>query len=320
MKIIISESQLRRVIIEQGDETSDQTCSKSTSSSPGAFDKWNSLDDNIKRSKAESIKSDIRNVISRCVTEYNAWFSNPGTVAKFKTEKEKSVVRQIPSFLSTIKNINLSIGGPGGRNTVIAWVSNANMTTINYNLPMIHNTEKYIGSSMYEITKHEMGHLIDYFLTKNGVSTYIQTLEIGSQQEYQDNYLINDKDQYARLSYLRQLVGAGPADSPQLLLTKFMARVEDGTVTSSKFNMSGIKSKTPKKTKNDLNTAKSIDSKIGMTIMVKGKPSINLSQLFSTFALAAGNDIWVSFDLIAQLNVTSKDVEKLYYYLKLSPK
>jgi hypothetical protein len=320
MKIIILESQLKRILIEQGEETSDQTCSKSKSSAPGAFDKWKSLDDVTKRSRAESIKSDIRNVISRCVTEYTTWFSNPGTVAKFKTEKEKGVVRQIPSFLSTIKNINLSIGGPGGRNTVIAWVSNANMTTINYNLPMIHNTEKYIGSSMYEITKHEMGHLIDYFLTKNGVSTYIQTLEIGSQQEYQDNYLINDKDQYARLSYLRQLVGAGPADSGQVLLTKFMGRVEDGTITSSKFNMSGIKSKTPKKTKNDLNTAKSIDSKIGMTIMVGGKPSINLSQLFSTFALANGNDIWVSFDLVAQLNFTSKDAERTYYYLKLSPK
>jgi hypothetical protein len=230
------------------------------------------------------------------------------------------VVKQIPSFLSTIKNINLSIGGPGGRNTVIAWVSNANMTTINYNLPMIHNTEKYIGSSMYEITKHEMGHLIDYFLTKNGVRTYIQTLDINSQQEYQDNYLINDKDQYARLSYLRQLVGAGPSDSGQVLLTKFMSRVEDGTVTSSKFNMSGIQSKTPKKTKNDINTAKSIDSKIGMSIMVKGRPSINLSQLFSTFALTSGNDIWVSFDLVAQLNYTSKDAERMYYYLKLSPK
>ena len=320
MKIIILESQLKRVLIEQGEQTSDQTCSKSKSASPGAYDKWKSLDDVTKRSKAGSIKSDISNVISRCVTEYTTWFSNPGTVAKFKTEKEKGVVRRIPSFLSTIKNINLSIGGPGGRNTVIAWVSNANMTTINYNLPMIHNTEKYIGSSMYEITKHEMGHLIDYFLTKNGVSTYIQTLEIGSQQEYQDNYLINDKDQYARLSYLRQLVGAGPADSGQVLLTKFMGRVEDGTITSSKFNMSGIKSKTPKKTKNDLNTAKSIDSKISMTIMVGGKPSINLSQLFSTFALAAGNDIWVSFDLVAQLNYTSKDAERMYYYLKLSPK
>jgi hypothetical protein len=69
-----------------------------------------------------------------------------------------------------------------------------------------------------------------------------------------------------------------------------------------------------------LNTAKSIDSKIGMTIMVGGKPSINLSQLFSTFALANGNDIWVSFDLVAQLNFTSKDAERMYYYLKLSPK
>jgi hypothetical protein len=57
-----------------------------------------------------------------------------------------------------------------------------------------------------------------------------------------------------------------------------------------------------------------------MTIMVGGKPSINLSQLFSTFALAAGNDIWVSFDLVAQLNFTSKDAERMYYYLKLSPK
>lgn len=320
MKIIISESQLKRVIIEQGEETSDETCSKSTSSSPSAFDKWNSLDDNIKRSKSESIKSDIRNVISRCITEYNTWFSNPRTVAKFKTEKERSVVSRIPSFLQGIKNINLSIGGPGGKNTVIAWVNNSVLTTINYNLSMIHNTEKYIGFSIYELTKHEMGHLIDNFFVKNGVKTYIQTIDTSSQQDYDDNYLINDKDQYARLSYLRQLIGAGPADSPQLLLTKFLKRIEDGTVTSSKFNMSGIQSKTPKKTKNDINTAKSINVKIGRAIMVTGKSSINLEHLFSTFSLVVGNDIWVSFDLIAQLNITSKDVEKSYYYLKLSPK
>lgn len=317
---MLSESQLNKVLIEQGEETSDQTCSKSKSSYPGAFDKWNSLDNTTKKAKMESIKSDIRNLIGRCVNEYNTWFSNPKTVAKFKTEKEKNVVKQIPSFLNTIKDINLSVGGPGGRNTVIAWVSRSNMTTINYNLAMIHNTEKYIGSSMYEITKHEMGHLIDYFFAKNGVKTYIETIDTTSQQDYQDNYLINDRDQYARLSYLRQLVGAGPADSGQVLLVKFLKRVEDGTVTSSKFNMSGIKSKIPKKTKNDIDTAKLINSKIGMKIMVKGKPSLNLDQLFSTFAIMNGNDIWVSFDLVAQLNYTSKDAERVYYYLKLSPK
>ena len=319
MKIVISEGQYKRIITEQ-EETSDQTCSKSVSTSPTGVDRWSSLNDNDKRMKSEAIKSDIRVVISRCVNEYIKWFTNPQTISKFKGEREKNVLRQVPSFLRSIKNINLTLGGPSGRDTVIAWVSSKNLTLINYNLLKIHNTEKYIGAPLYEITKHEMGHLIDYFFKKNGVKTYIQTIDTSNQESYNANYLINDGDQYSRLNYLRQLIGAGPADSPQQMLGKFLNKVSDGTVTSDKFNISGFQSQKPNKPKNDINTAKSFAAKIEHSILVKGKPSMNIGQLFSTFAVGSGSDIIISFDLIAQLNYTSKDVNRKYYYLKLSPK
>ena len=45
-----------------------------------------------------------------------------------------------------------------------------------------------------------------------------------------------------------------------------------------------------------------------------------MGQLFATFASGNGDDIMVSFDLIAKLNYTSKDTQRMYYYLKLSPK
>ena len=317
MKIVLTESQIKRILIEQDGETSDQTCSKSISSSPNTLNKWNSLKD--KTALAGVIKSDIKNIIGKCVSEYVTWFSNPKTLAKFKTERERSVVKKIPSFLQGIKNINLSLGGPKGRNTVIAWVHNKNPTTINYNLTMIHNTERYI-MSVYEITKHEIGHLIDHFFIRNGVKTYIQTIRTNTQQEYQDNYIVNDGDQYARLNYLRQLVGAGPVDSPKVLLTKFINKVKSGTITSPTFNMTAIQSKTANKSKNNTKSANFFNSKIGAGIVVNGNPSINLGQLFATFASGNGDDIMVSFDLIAKLNYTSKDTQRMYYYLKLSPK
>jgi len=56
------------------------------------------------------------------------------------------------------------------------------------------------------------------------------------------------------------------------------------------------------------------------TIYVNQKPSMNFEQLFSTFSVQRGQNIYVSFDLIANLNVTSKEIVPKYYYLELSPK
>jgi len=42
--------------------------------------------------------------------------------------------------------------------------------------------------------------------------------------------------------------------------------------------------------------------------------------LFSTFGINRGGTVYISFDLLAQLNLTSKDIDKKYYFLKMTPK
>jgi hypothetical protein len=187
MKIIIKESHLS-LLLEQNVENSADSCSKSVSNVESTISKWKSLDENTRKEKFGVLKNDIINSIKRAVSEYTAWFSNSETLAKFKDQRELAVAKKIPAYLATIKNIKFSLSGPNGKNTVIAWVSSNDLTAVNYNITQIHDTEKYIGTSIIETSKHEIGHLIDYFLRNNKVSTYINTVDTNSQEEYQREY------------------------------------------------------------------------------------------------------------------------------------
>lgn len=316
MKIIIKESQLN-LLLEQNVESSADSCNKSVSNVESTASKWRSLDEETKKEKLGIIKNDIINSVKRAISEYTAWFSNPQTLAKFKDQRELAVAKKIPAYLATIKNVKFSLTGPNGRDTVIAWVTPSDMTTVYYNIARIHDTENYIGTSISETTKHEIGHLIDFFLKNNKVSTYINTVDTSSQEEYQREYIINDKDQYTRLNVLRGLIGAQPADNGYVLLTKFLGKVRSGVISSNKYNFSGISSNTTT-TKNDSAKATEIYKKLRNTIMVNDTHSLNLEQLFATFAVEKNGAIFVNFDLIGDLNITSKAADRKYYFLKLS--
>jgi hypothetical protein len=166
-----------------------------------------------------------------------------------------------------------------------------------------------------------MGHLIDYFFKNNGVKTYIETTNADVGTGYTANYLINDQDQYTRLNVLRGIVGAGPNDPPLTLLNKFLAQVKSGKITSNKFNFSAISSPTPGiSQKNNMEQATEVMKVLSNTISVDGKLTSNIEQLFSNFGLVRNGNVYVSFDLLAQFNLTAKDLEKKYYLLKMVPK
>jgi hypothetical protein len=156
---------------------------------------------------------------------------------------------------------------------------------------------------------------------RNGIDAYLQTISTETQDEYNNNYLVNDMDQYSRLNVLRGIVGAGPNDHPTTLLNKFLAQVNSGKITSDKFNFSSISSTSPGiSKKNDIASAKEVNKVLTNAILVDGKPNLNIEQLFSNFGLVKNGNVYVSFDLLAQLNLTSKDLEKKYYFLKMVPK
>jgi len=258
-------------------------------------------------------------LISKCIQEYKIWFKNPQTIRKFKNNKEFNVVKNIGSFLDKIKNIKFHytyLGKPESK--LYAYVTPKDLTTINYFFPNFHEVNTSIVS-LYELTKHEIGHLKDSYFKLNGFKTYIQTINTSAPESYEYNYIINDNDQYTRLNVLRTTINAGPVDHPSVLLKKFLSKVKDGTISSPKYKFRGLTSKT-KISKNSRDQALSMNKLLYNTIYVNQKPSMNFEQLFSTFSVQRGQNIYVSFDLIANLNVTSKEIVPKYYYLELSPK
>jgi hypothetical protein len=269
-----------------------------------------------------SIKSTIEQTLNKSKEEYIKWFQHPATIQKFKTPEEKEVLKKLPSYLQTINTVRLSFNGSKTQPTAIAWVNPVTEpTVIKYNITQIHDGNDFQGTPLDYTTKHEMGHLIDHFFKKNGVETYQQTIDTSAPGSYVANYLINDKDQYTRLNVLRGIIGAGPNDHPSILLSKFMSQVNSGKITSDKFNFSSASSKTtPLSQKNDLQTTKQIWKILINNILVDGKPELNIGQLFSTFGIEKGGTVYISFDLLSQFNLTAKDVEKKYYFLKMSPR
>jgi hypothetical protein len=319
--IRLTESDLVRLInllSEQNSEgvNSYENCNFANSTySPST--KWNGISENKKQGLLNKLRSESLGIVKRCINEYKRWYGSEGTKKKFKPNELKIVNSMLGPYLDKITKINLSFTAP--KPTVIAWVNSKDRNTVNLNVPMIHDTDKYVGPTLYETIKHEIGHLIDLFFKDNKIRTYLDTVDAPTQDSYEQNYAINDKDQFTRLNVLRSYIGAGPADSPSVLMKKFMNKVDEGVITSNYYNFRGGTLST-NTTKNSNQTAQDINKYLVNKILYKGKPSMNIEQLFATFAFLKGKDIYVNFDLIANLNITSKDLNKKYHYLKLSPK
>jgi hypothetical protein len=318
-RVLVESSLITKIILEQSEDSS-ISCSRNVSKGADSSNVWKSMDPNKRNELLKSIQTTITQYIDKSKQEYIKWFENPLTIKKFKTPQERAVLKKLPSYLQNIKNINISITGPNGKSGVMAWVSPDKPTLINYNISQLHNGKNFYNQSIDDTTKHEMAHLIDYFFKKNGVTTYFETIQTNNQESYDANYLINDKDQYTRLNVLRGIIGAGPADTPSTLLNKFLNQVNSGKITSKKFNFSGASSKKPGlKQKNNLQAAKEVHNLLRESIFVDGKSNLNIEQLFSNFGINKGGTVYVSFDLLAQLNFTSKDMDKTYYFLKMTP-
>jgi hypothetical protein len=297
-------------------ENSYENCNFANSTySPSA--KWNGVSEKQKQDLLNKLKSESLGIVKRCNNEYKSWYNSEGTKKKFKPNELKIVKSKLGPYLDKITKINLSFTAP--KPTVIAWVDRKDRNTVNLNVPMIHDTQKYVGPSLYETIKHEIGHLIDYFLKDYNIRTYINTIDTSTQGSYEQNYAINDLDQFTRLNVFRSYIGAGPSDHPSILLKKFMDKVNKGVITSNYYDFKGGTLST-NTTKNSNQTTQEINKLLNNKILYNGKPSMNVEQLFATFAFLKGNDVYVNFDLIANLNITSKDMNKKYHYLKLSPK
>lgn len=310
---------IKRVINEQSEKSSLECTVNISKNAPNNI--WEQMDPVKREQKLKEIEKIINQTITKSIDDYTKWFKNPLTVKKFTGFLAKKALGELPNYLKQINRVNIQFNGSDRFKNARAWVNAKEPYIINYNLSQLHDGNDFT-SSIYDTTKHEMGHLIDYFFKKRGVKTYNQTIDTSTPESYQQNYIVNDQDQYTRLNVLRGIIDAGPTDDPLTLLNKFMKKVNSGKITSNKFNFSAVSSNdSPLKQKNDTDTANQIMKVLEHgSIIVDNKDSHNIEQLFSNFAINKGGDIFVNFNLIADLNFTSKEIKNKYYFLKLSPK
>lgn len=313
----------QQMIIEQTEveqaEDSSSSCSVNISKDP-ENNVWKTMDPVKREEKLKEIKVIVDQSVKKSIQEYTTWFNNPLTKKKFKTVFDALALKKLPDFLNKINKVNLSFEGSSHSKNARAWVDPKEPYTINYNLSQIHDGNDFLGMSIDDTTKHEMGHLIDYFFKNKKVKTYIQTINIDTPESYVENYIVNDADQFTRLNVLRGIINAGPADDPKTLLDKFLIQVQSGKITSNKFNFSAVTLTTGMSEKNDTKKANEIMDILQKSIFVDKKNNHNIEQLFSNFAFNKGGTIYVSFNLISELNYTSKDINPKYYFLKLSAK
>lgn len=286
--------------------------------------KYNKMSEEGKKSERKKILDFISKSMAEVKEEYRKWYTNPGTITKF-TKQEDPVRRSLlSSYLPSLKaKIHLTPKESGGSNSAWGYFIPKDPTIININLFNFWNGKQTGNKSVHDTLKHEMAHAIDNYFSKNGVRTYNATHPPATtEEEYMEIYLINDKDQFARLNVLRQIIGAGPSDSAKILLNKFISAVDSGKITSKSFKFSKGYDSTKQiyilamnpiapqgvKGKVSLDAAKKAYSHMSgkEAIVVDGKENYNIEQLFSNFAKVKNDGIYVNMNDIANLNVTSK--------------
>ena len=295
----------------------------------GYFDFWSEfkkLDTEQKKIKFEKIKQEISELARQTKKEYNDWYSHPNTVSKF-TDAEQSVRKKLISSLIPNFKIKLNASSDPNASEMVkkSWgycSSEKDPFTLHLNLYNFYNGKAQGNKSIKDTIKHEMAHLIDGFLKKNKVSTYIPThaSHLGA-DEYARIYLINDRDTFARLNILRGVINVGPADSGKQILEKFLSSYKSGKIKSESFTFSGAKDNKkdlyilvmkPKYTEKraSLETAQSAYKLMSgrKAIMVDDKENYNIEQLFSNFSAFKNGEIYVNMSEIAHVNLTSKGI------------
>lgn len=326
-KILINEFQLNVLVNLISEQTSGATDTFQDSSDfcdVNVSDKINTSFPVDNKVLLNSIQDAAKLQLSNSVTIYKNWYNKPETKNKIT---KKKLLDTLPSFLDKLLSKPISyyvdpVNSPKPKS--IGWVKTPatendvkrlgdEWGVININLYQLHDGKKYLHN-LYDVIHHEMGHILDSYFRVNGEEIYLKTHNTFNQDEYKKNYLINDKDQFTRLSVLRTAIGAGPLDDPKSLLSKFMSKVNEGKISSPYFDFSVTKGQyVPSKfNKNNIETTKIINKYLTGRIFIGELSSKNIEQLFSNFSFIdpGANTIYVNFNLISDLNETTANLDR----------
>lgn len=288
----------------------------------------------IREFKDDMLKT-IDSDVSKLKSEYVKWFNLPSTRKKI-SEENRWVVDELIEHIKSVKCVvNFKPPKEASDMIINSWgyapYPKPNPTGRFYiNLYNFWNGKKIGDVHVSTTMRHEVAHIIDYFLRHNGVDAYIPT---HNPEDYQKIYLINDKDQFTRMNVFRRSIGAGPVDSAEVLLNKFMEKVNSGIITSDIFDFSsdirndgvylrlipandlegaGTRSNPNEKDLNKrLRSAKQVYKLMAERggIILNGKEEYNIEQLFSNMAIINKSHLLIDFESLSGLNKTMVKID-----------
>jgi len=292
------------------------------------FEFWKKFSDSSpteKRMIKGKMEEIIKGSLIKSKNHFINWYSNPMTINKLPEEEQHKLNELKETFIPSITyhiNYDKSFTENKDVQDAYAFVSSAKPNVIFINVYNFWTGDFKGEVGLYDTITHEMSHSIDYFLNEKGVVLYQKTSNMGNQVG-SDSYIMNDQEQFARLSTFRRQFNVPPTATYKELANIFRDAIKTRKLASRDFRISVssdsnyliIKPKTGKvvinaKTKIDrLNQIWQILF-FDVKLFVDGRTDANLNPLFTNFSEIKDGSIYVDLKPLAQLNLTTASVDK----------
>lgn len=278
-----------------------------------------------KRLIKEKMEGIIKGSMIKAKNHYIKWYSNPMTINKLPLEQQSKLKTLRETFIPSIQykiNFDRSFTDNKDVQDAYAFVSSRTPNIIYLNVYNFWTGDFKGEVGLYDTITHEMSHSIDYFLNENGVVLYQKTSSMENQVG-SESYIMNDQEQFARLSTFRRQFDVPPIATYSELADIFRKAIKSNKIQSRDFNISVSSDNkylifTPKKGKVVISASTKIDRlnqiwKIlffDVKMVVDGRTDANLNPLFTNFATIKGGSVYIDLQPLAQLNITTASVDK----------
>jgi hypothetical protein len=292
------------------------------------FDFWRKFM-NASPTEQRLIKDKMEGIIKgsmiKSKNHFIKWYSNPMTINKLPKNEQSKLIKLRDAFIPSIDykiNFDKSFTDNKDVQDAYAYVSSARPNIIYINVYNFWTGDFKGEVGLYDTITHEMSHCIDYFLNENGVVLYQKTSNMENQVGA-DSYIMNDQEQFARLSTLRRQFDVPPLATYKELADIFRNAIKTKKIQSKDFNISVSSDSNflifkPKKGNVVIDAKTKIDRlnqiwKIlffDVKIIVDGRTDANLNPLFTNFAIIKGGSVYIDLKPLAQLNITTASIDK----------
>lgn len=292
------------------------------------FDFWKKFT-NASTTEQRLIKDKMENIIKgsmiKAKNHYIKWYSNPMTINKLPKEEQPKLTTLRDVFIPSIEykiNFDKSFTDNKEVQDAYAFVSSAKPNIIFINVYNFWTGDFKGEVGLYDTITHEMSHCIDYFLNQNGVVLYQKTSSMENQIG-SDSYIMNDQEQFARLSTLRRQFDVPPMATYQELADIFRNAIKTKKIQSKDFGISVSSDSNylifkPNKGSVVINAKTKTDRLnqiwrilfFDVKIIIDGRTDANLNPLFTNFATIKGGSVYIDLKPLAQLNVTTASIGK----------